>query len=225
MKLVQKVKLLVGVAVLATVLIVLSVVSNDREDEDVATTQTEEEATPTDIATQLDAESSPTDATPLDSTPSDATETDSQVLHVEDDCTEVTTTEAVTEATTEYIPVVEEPTTQAPTYTEPQGGDSVLTMAKGVNYNAQGRSETWYNLDMTHIVQIMRDMGFDEENYPYWIREDGVKMLGPYVMVAANFSINPRGTIVETSLGTGLVCDTGGFVEWNPTGLDIATNW
>jgi len=78
---------------------------------------------------------------------------------------------------------------------------------------------------MDYIVSVMRDMGFSEESYPYWVREDGVKMLGPYVMVAADLSLHPRGTTVETSLGTGLVCDTGGFVEWNPTNIDIATDW
>jgi hypothetical protein len=50
-------------------------------------------------------------------------------------------------------------------------------------------------------------------------------MLGPYVMVAANLNLFPRGTTVECSLGTALVCDTGGFAESNPTQLDIAVNW
>ena len=52
-------------------------------------------------------------------------------------------------------------------------------------------------------------MGYDEVNYPYWIRSDGVKMLGDYVMCAADFSYEPRGTITSTSLGTAIVVDTG----------------
>jgi hypothetical protein len=59
----------------------------------------------------------------------------------------------------------------------------------------------------------------------YWVREDGVKMLGPYVMVAANLNTRPRGTVVETSLGLGIVCDTGDFAKKNPMALDIATDW
>ena len=59
----------------------------------------------------------------------------------------------------------------------------------------------------------------------YWVREDGVKMLGDYVMVAANLKTHPRGSIVETSLGTGIVCDTGGFAKEHPERLDIATSW
>lgn len=135
---------------------------------------------------------------------------------------DITSEVAITATCDEYS----EPTSVS--YQQPSGGtsgDAVLTMAKGVNYNQQGYKETWYNLDMSYIVVIMRDAGFSEEEYPYWIREDGVKMLGPYVMVAADFSLHPRGSLVETSLGTGLVCDTGGFVQWNSYQLDIAVDW
>jgi len=85
--------------------------------------------------------------------------------------------------------------------------------------------ETYYNLNMSGVVSIMRSNGYSEEEYPYWVREDGVKMLGDYVMVAAAFSIRPRGTIVPTSLGEGIVCDTGGFATRNQYQLDIAVNW
>ena len=101
---------------------------------------------------------------------------------------------------------------------------SILTAYAGVNYGPTGK-ETYYNLDMSGVVSIMRGMGFDEENYPYWVREDGCKMLGPYIMVAANLDMFPRGSTVECSLGTALVCDTGGFAASNPTQLDIATTW
>ena len=48
---------------------------------------------------------------------------------------------------------------------------------------------------------------------------------GDYVMVAADLSIRPRGSVVESSLGTALVCDTGDFIYQNPTQLDIAVDW
>lgn len=86
-------------------------------------------------------------------------------------------------------------------------------------------TETYYNLDMSGVVGIMRDMGFDAGSYPYWVRSDGCKMLGDYIMVAADLSIRPRGSTIPTSLGMGLVCDTGSFIYSNPTQLDIATNW
>ena len=97
----------------------------------------------------------------------------------------------------------------------------VLTKSKGVNYGPIGK-ETYYNLNMSGVVRVMRNMGFDEVNYPYWIREDGCKMLGPYIMVAANFNHFPRGSVVECSRGIALVCDTG-HLGWNH--LDLATQW
>lgn len=98
---------------------------------------------------------------------------------------------------------------------------SVLTPSTGVNYGPSGK-ETYYNLNMSGVISIMRGMGYTGE---YWVRNDGCKMLGDYIMVAANLSVHPRGSLVETSLGTGIVCDTGGFAAGNPNQLDIATTW
>ena len=97
----------------------------------------------------------------------------------------------------------------------------VLTRGRGTITGPSGK-ETYYNLNMAGVVKIMRRMGNNDE---YWVRDDGVKMLGDYVMVAANLNLRPRGSLVETSLGTGIVCDTGGFAKRNPTQLDIATAW
>lgn len=99
-----------------------------------------------------------------------------------------------------------------------------LTKSAGVVQGPSGR-ESYYNLDMTGVVSLMRSLGYDSENYPYWEREDGVKMFGNYVMVAANLDTRPKGTILESSLGWAIVCDTGGFTEIYPDGLDIAVNW
>jgi hypothetical protein len=100
-------------------------------------------------------------------------------------------------------------------------GSGSLTASAGVFYGPSGK-ETYYNLDMSGVVAIMRAMGNTDE---YWVRSDGVKMLGDYVMVAADLSLRPRGTLVQTSLGMGIVCDTGSFALSNPTQLDIAVNW
>ena len=82
--------------------------------------------------------------------------------------------------------------------------------------------ETYYNLNMSGVVRIMEDLGY---NYEYSVREDGVKMYGPFIMVAADLRLRPRGSIIKTSLGWAMVCDTGDFVKWNPTQLDIAVAW
>jgi hypothetical protein len=85
--------------------------------------------------------------------------------------------------------------------------------------------ETYYNLPMEYVVELMRDLGYSLEDYPYWVREDGCKMFGPYIMCAANLEIRPKGTILKSSLGDCMVCDTGDFVNWNPTQIDIAVTW
>lgn len=99
-----------------------------------------------------------------------------------------------------------------------------LTKSGGVFAGPSGK-ETYYNLPMGKCIQIMRDMGYSVEEYPYWIREDGAKMLGDYVMCAAELNSRPKGTIVETSLGMGIVVDTGSFAYSNPTQIDICTDW
>ena len=110
--------------------------------------------------------------------------------------------------------------TQTVTYANVTG-DGKLTASKGVNYGPSGK-ETYYNLNMNGVVDIMQNMGYNEQ---YWVREDGVKMYGEYVMVAADLNTHPRGSLVESSLGTAIVVDTGGFAASNPNQLDIATSW
>lgn len=102
--------------------------------------------------------------------------------------------------------------------------DSHLTKLAGVFFGPSGK-ETYYNLNMSRVVAYMRDLGYSESEYPYWVRDDGVKMLGPYVMVAAHLGIRPKGTILETSLGTAIVVDTGSFANHDSTMLDVAVSW
>lgn len=91
-----------------------------------------------------------------------------------------------------------------------------LTKSGGVFYGPSGK-ETYYNLNMSRCLGIMRGMGYD---YEYWIRDDGVKMFGNYVMIAANVGIYPKGSIIETSLGTAIV------VDHCPAGvIDVCVNW
>ena len=96
-----------------------------------------------------------------------------------------------------------------------------LTPSGGV-FNGPSGLETYYNMDMSVIVQVAHSNGIGGE---YWIREDGCKMLGDYIICACNRDVHPYGTLVQTSLGTGISLDTGGFAANNPTQIDIATNW
>lgn len=96
-----------------------------------------------------------------------------------------------------------------------------LTASGGVNYYGE-QKETYYNLNMNRVVANAQANGIEGE---YWVREDGVKMMGDKVIVAANQDIHPYGSTVETSLGEGIVLDTGGFASGDPTQIDIATSW
>ena len=84
--------------------------------------------------------------------------------------------------------------------------------------------ETYYNMPMDGVIYNMKLNGYD---YEYSIREDGVKLYGGYVMVAADQRLEGRhlGDLIQTSLGMGIVCDTGTFIYYNPKQLDIAVDW
>ena len=96
-----------------------------------------------------------------------------------------------------------------------------LTRSKGVNAGPSGK-ETYYNLPMGGVISIMRNHGY---NNKYWVRSDGCKMFGKYIMIAADQRIRPLGSHVKTSLGMGIVCDTGGFIYSNSHQIDIAVAW
>lgn len=93
------------------------------------------------------------------------------------------------------------------------GGNEVLTPSKGTVW-FNGHKETYYNLDMSGVIANAHAMGLQGD---YWVRGDGVKMFGNHVIVAAQLA---KGTIVETSLGTGIVLD---YCPSNA--YDIAVSW
>lgn len=79
--------------------------------------------------------------------------------------------------------------------------------------------ETWYDLPMKRVVQNAQAAGIPAE---YWVRDDGAKMFGPWVIVAAHPSVT-KYSIVQTSLGEGIVLDR--HTTGEPELLDIATDW
>ena len=95
--------------------------------------------------------------------------------------------------------------------------------------------ETYYNLNMLGIVNSLKSHGSVWQDIDpalrqnvagdYYVRSDGCKMLGPYIMVAAHLGVHPRGSLVETTLGTGVVVDTGAFARSNAHQIDVAVNW
>lgn len=95
----------------------------------------------------------------------------------------------------------------------------VLTARLGtVQFN--GHRETYYNLDMHNICNnaVIHDIpGY------YWVRPDGCKCWGEYIICAADYNKHPYGSLVETSLGMARVLDTGSFKDRST--IDIATVW
>ena len=99
----------------------------------------------------------------------------------------------------------------------------VLTKRGGVNYY-HGTKETYYNLDMTRIYE-KADRNFGK-HHKKWIRDDGVKMYGPYVVLAVPFDVYPYGTTdIPCSLGLGIALDTGAFADTCKNQIDVAVDW
>ena len=101
---------------------------------------------------------------------------------------------------------------------------SGLTQGKGAQYwtDSKGVShrETYYDLNMSVAMQSCGQGGY------YTVRPDGAKVDAQgYIIVAANYALYPKCSMVETSLGPAKVYDTGGFVSRYPTGFDLATDW
>ena len=109
-----------------------------------------------------------------------------------------------------------------PEYTYTYGGQ-VLTPSAG-RINGPSGQETYYNLNMSGIVANLQSAGIAGD---YWVREDGVKMYGDYVIDACDVTglVHNRYDIVSTSLGSAICADTGGFAASNPSQIDIATTW
>lgn len=100
-------------------------------------------------------------------------------------------------------------------------GSDCLTATGGVYWYGD-QKETWYNLPMEGVIAQAQSNGIYGE---YWVRDDGVKMYGDYIILACNRDVHPMGSLVETSLGTGISLDTGAFASANPTQVDIAVGW
>lgn len=100
---------------------------------------------------------------------------------------------------------------------------AVLTPTAGRISGPSG-VETYYNLDMSGVVANTKNAGVAGD---YWVREDGVKMYGNYVIAACDISgiVHNRYDVVETSLGSALCMDTGTFAASDPHQIDIAVTW
>ena len=106
----------------------------------------------------------------------------------------------------------------------PTSGNHLTKSGGRFNYN--GHIETWYygntgnpQKDFNYPTSLLKKRGIEGK---IWVRNDGCIMYGDYIILATNRSAIPIGTIVETSLGKGISCDTG---KLSKNQIDIATIW
>lgn len=97
-------------------------------------------------------------------------------------------------------------------------------------YDGPNGTEDYYNVPMEETIRVARAKGYSEENYPYWIREDGCKMFGKFIICATDYDVHSYGSIINTSLGKAIVIDTNYTVDkddsWHYcSDIDIATEW
>ena len=113
-----------------------------------------------------------------------------------------------------------------PTWVDPSQqswNGPVLNRTIGTISGPSGK-ESYYNLNMNGVIANARNAGIEGD---YWVREDGAKMLGNYVMAACDVSgaVHNRYDIVSSSLGDAICVDTGTFAYSNPYQIDLATTW
>lgn len=132
------------------------------------------------------------------------------------------TTEAVQTAETTQTTAAAATTAAAPAATtSTKWSGQKLTKNAGTVIGPSGK-EVYYNMNMTKVIEAAQSRGISGS---FWVREDGVKMLGNYIMTAVSYDVHPYGSTFETSLGTAIAVDTGGFATTNPTMIDIAVRW
>ena len=84
-------------------------------------------------------------------------------------------------------------------------------------------TETYYDytiMCMDIVIHTAREYGYAEDEYPFHINEYGCCMLGDYIMCFADYNTYPYGSILDTSLGKGIVIDVG-----DEGVIGIYTNW
>ena len=150
-------------------------------------------------------------------------ESESMEIAVETETVEETESESSSDESSDEPEeaVEEEAVEEESVEEEPQSDGGCLTAWGGVYWYGD-QKETYYNLDMSYVVYRAQQDGLEGE---YWVRDDGCKMFGDYIILACNRDVHPYGSIVMTSLGAGISLDTGGFAYSNPYAVDIATTW
>ena len=99
---------------------------------------------------------------------------------------------------------------------------AIVLTAKLGTITYQGHKETWYNLPMDRVIE-RANAYYDIDEDAYEVREDGVKTYQGFVICAADWSVHPYGSFVETSRGVGIVLDH--HTAKDKKLIDVATTW
>ena len=94
-----------------------------------------------------------------------------------------------------------------------------------VYYDGVSGKESYYTTDVSYVVNTAYQYGYDKDEYPYYIREDGCKMFGDYIICTANY---PYGSVIDTSLGKAIVLDKFGtslISDDINCDVELAVNW
>jgi flagellar basal body-associated protein FliL len=98
-----------------------------------------------------------------------------------------------------------------------------------INFYGPSGKEDYYSIPMDIVVKNAYDENYTEKDYPYWIRDDGCKMFGDYIICAEDYDKYPYKSIIMTSLGEAIVLDIGGTLKRDGKDfrcdVDIATDW
>ena len=91
-------------------------------------------------------------------------------------------------------------------------------------YDGPSGTEDYYNCYMNTVIRTVRSE-YPEDEYPYWIRQDGCKMLGEYLICSADYERYERGDIIDTSLGKAIIVEFNSINNYNAADIWIATSW
>lgn len=90
----------------------------------------------------------------------------------------------------------------------------------GTITDSYGYRLTYYDLDMSKCIEVMRRKGYTDE---VWVDQYGYKRLGKYIMAAGAYK---KGTILKCSQGEVIIVDHGSFEEtYGKAALDLCAAW
>lgn len=94
------------------------------------------------------------------------------------------------------------------------------TVKGAINRDSYGFRISYYHLDMSRCISIMRSKGYNED---VWVDKYGYLRMGSYIMAAGHYD---KGTVLNCSQGQVIIVDHGEFeYTYGKNALDLCTVW